>query len=254
MERAVKFKNTKGLNLAGIINETGDKNWIVILAHGFTQHKNAKSFVSLSEMLFKRGISTFRFDFFGHGDSEGNFEEITMTQALDDLKNAVNYIKKLGYKNIGLLGSSFGGFAAIIFASKSIYLKFLALRSPVSDYQELGKLRYSDKELADWEKRGFRDYETGGGVIKKLNFTFVKDMTNYDAYIAAEKIKIPTLIVHGDRDFEVPYRQSQKLAKLIKSAKLVTIKGANHRYTDEKHAKQMINTIYKFLLSNILHS
>lgn len=57
---------------------------------------------------------------------------------MDDILQAVEFIKQSGHQKIGLVGSSFGGMASIMAASKTPDLSVLALKSPVSDY--LGKL------------------------------------------------------------------------------------------------------------------
>lgn len=250
MEKKISFKNSKGKQLVGIINETGNKDWILVMAHGFSSSKNTKNFVKLSSMLEQKEISSFRFDFFGHGESEGEFENITISEAVDDILKAIEYVKDLGYKNIGLLGSSFGGISSIMASSKTKDLFFLALKSPVSDYWELERLRYSEEELEAWKNKGVREYEDDGKLMK-LSYSFVEDFDNNDAYTAAEKIKIPTLIVHGSADIDVPHSQSEKLVKYLSNAKLMTIKDANHRYTNEAHAQEMLDALYDFVISQV---
>lgn len=244
-EKRLNFKNSKGNKLVGVLNQTGVKNWILVMAHGFTSNKNTKNFVKLSKMLGKKGVSSFRFDFFGHGDSEGGFADITISEAVDDILHAIKFVKKLGYKNIGLLGSSFGGISSIIAASKTPNLSLLALKSPVSDYWKLEKERYTNKELREWKDQGFKEYENDGKFMK-LSYSFIEDFKNNDAYKAAKNIKVPTLIVHGDTDNDVPYSQSQKLAKILPDARLVTIKGADHRYTTGNTTEEMLQVLFKF--------
>lgn len=247
MEKILTFQNSKSDKLVGILNETDHKDWILIMAHGFSSNKNTKNFVKLSEMLGSMGIASFRFDFWGHGESDGEFENITISEAVDDILNAVKFVKELGYKNIGLLGSSFGGISSIMAASKTNKLSFLALKSPVSDYWELEKGRYTQEQLDGWKQNGVREYEDDGKLMK-LNWSFVEDFKNNIAYEVAKNIKIPTLIVHGDSDDDVPHTQSKKLVSILPNAKLVTIKGANHRYTEGDHGEQMLNTFFDFIL------
>ena len=136
MKEKLFFKNSKGNKLCGILsNPTSHKeNPIIILCHGFSTGKDGRTYLRLEEILNKNGVSTLRFDLFGHGESEGKFEEITTSEAVDDIENAIQFLKASGYKKIGLFGSSFGGMASIIAASKTNDLYVLALKSPVSDY------------------------------------------------------------------------------------------------------------------------
>lgn len=247
-EQKVFFENSKGNKLCGILlNPSGDKNRpIIILVHGFHSSKNTKSFILLRELLEKNSISTFRFDIYGHGESEGLFENITISEAVDDILQVIKFLKKQGYKKIGLLGSSFAGCASIIAATKTTDLFCLALKSPVSNYEERTRKILSSQEIKEWKEKGFRMIEDDGEKYK-VNYTYFDDFKNNDGYKAAPLIKIPTLIVHGDADKSVPVEQSIKTAKLIPNCKLVLVKGANHTYTDLEHFKQMSKSFADFI-------
>lgn len=245
MEKAFVFKNTKGDNLSGILTTSQDDTSqpIIILVHGFSSHKNKKALVALSAVLNKNNIATFRFDFYGHGESEGDFENITITEAVDDILQAIHFVKSLGYTKIGLVGSSFGGIASIMAASQSPELFVLGLKSPVSDYWEVIKGQYSEEELQQWEKIGHRNHHN-----KKLNYTFIEDFNNNDAYKKAPKITMPTILVHGDADETVPVSQSIKLAKLIPNCQFVVIKNADHKYSNDDHMQELVQAISEFIM------
>lgn len=252
MKEKLFFKNKKGNKLCGILsNPTSSKEKpIIILCHGFSTSKNSHTYVRLQEILNSHEISTFRFDFFGHGESEGNFEDVTISEAVNDILNAIKFLKKLGYSKIGLMGGSFGGLAGIMAASKTNDLFILALKSPVSDYEEKERVTKTKEELEEWEKKGYTYYISGEGKKLKLNYTFFEDFKNNNGYEAAKKIKIPTLIVHGDRDESVPIKQSKKTASLIENCKLEIIKGADHRYSRPRDFEKMLDLISKFIIKN----
>ncbi len=119
MDSKIFFKNSKGNKLCGIVNNPSKSKVkpIIVLAHGFSSNKNSGTYTVLTERLAKYNISTLRFDFYGHGESEGRFEDITISEAVDDILQAIKYLKLQGYKKIGLMGSSFGGISSIIAAS-----------------------------------------------------------------------------------------------------------------------------------------
>lgn len=251
-ETKIYFNNSKGDKLCGILTTpSGNKNApIIILAHGFSTHKNSGTYTYFAQELSKYNIATLRFDFYGHGESEGRFENITVSEAVDDILQAINYLKDEGYTKIGLMGSSFGGIASIMAASQTNDLYMLALKSPVSNYLEKEKATKSTEELENWKNQGFRIYESGDGRQSRLNYTFFEDFKNNDGYQAAPKIKIPALVVHGDQDEIVPYDQSVKTAKLIPNCKLHTVVGANHRYTNPNHESEMRDKIVEFIVEN----
>ena len=55
-------------------------------------------------------------------------------------------------------------------------------------------------------------------------------MKKYNVYKEAGKIRIPAMIIHGDRDEIVPIEQSRKLVGKIKGSELVVAKGMDHLF------------------------
>lgn len=245
MEEKIFFKNSRGENLCGLLSAVS-KDKMVILCHGHSSGKRNTSFEALVPILNNRNISTFRFDFYGNKESDGKFEESNLSESIDDTLQAIKLVKNKGFKKIILLGSSFGGLSSIITASRSKDLYALVLKSPVSDYDEVHVYIHGEKWMTEWKQKGQTMYSEEKGL--KLNYSFVEDYRKYDAYTSAKEIKIPTLIVHGDTDESVPLSQSEKLVKIIPNAKLIVIKGANHRYEQENHFSEMIRTISEYII------
>lgn len=209
---------SKGKKLSAVLNGN-NKSAIIILAHGWTSSKDGKSCILLEKTFNKIGIDTLRFDFYGHGESEGRLEDMTISIGVKNVIDAVKYAKKSGYKNIGLFGSSFGGLCSTLAAAK-IKLFVLLLKSPVSDYRDI-----------KWEKRGEG---------------FMREHKKYNAYKLAKKINCPVLIIHGIIDKDVPISQSEKLRKSLKNCKLIEVAGLTHDYTDEQ-LKFMAKNSVEFL-------
>jgi dipeptidyl aminopeptidase/acylaminoacyl peptidase len=250
LKEKIFFKSSKGNKLWGILsNPTFQKEKpIIIFCHGFSTSKEGRTYVRLEEILNNSGISTFRFDFFGHGESEGKFEEITTFEAVDDIHNAIKFLKKSGYKKIGLFGSSFGGMASILEAGKTDDLYVLALKSPVSDYLGLIHTREDEQEIKKWKEKGIIDVTGVDGETRKLNYYFYEEAEKVKAYESAQKIKVPALIVHGDEDKTVPIEQSKRTANLIENCRLEIIKGGDHTYSNSEHFEKMLDLISNFII------
>ncbi len=246
METKLLFNNSKGDQLVGILNKKSNKD-IVILCHGFSSDKNTDSYLKITKNLME--VSTFRFDFYGHGESGGAFENITITEGVDDILCAIKYLKKLGYKRIGLVGNSFGGLCSIMAASKTKELSFLILKAPVSDWEDAQRKSRGEQYLLDWVKNGFVYYESAKQNKKlRLNVSLYKDFKNNIAYTVADKITIPTLLIHGTEDKSVPFSQSSKLFKLFQCDKeFVKLTGADHRFTNPSDFEQVNNAIIDFI-------
>ncbi len=254
MKERVFFKNTKGDRLSGIISdpsENRDKP-IILLCHGFASNKDGRTNLHLEKILNQESLSTFRFDFFGHGESEGNIEELTVSEAVDDIQNAVFHLRESGYKKIALYGSSFGGMASLIAASRVKEFFLLALKSPVSNYKDLILRLYKKEEIKEWEENGYLELKGIEGRKIKIKYFFFQDACQNNGYKAAKKVSIPTLIVHGDRDEMVPLYQSLKIASILKNCRLEVINGADHGYSEPEHFEKMVGLISSFIIKNAI--
>jgi len=249
MEEKLFFPHPLGTKLCGILNDA-DKDTnssIIILVHGFTSNKNTSSFTRIIENLTKAGIATFRIDLYGHGESEGDFADITITKGKDSVLATVEFLKTKDYSKIGLLGSSFGGISGLMAASQTQDLFCLGLKSPVSDWMKNTYMQ-TPGLLEKWEKDGFIYYDSEESK-PRLNYSLVEDVAKNNPYEEASKITIPTLVVHGDADEVVPYETSVKLVSLMPSAKLHIVKGANHVYSsDLKHFEEMTEVFSEFFI------
>ena len=79
------------------------------------------------------------------------------------------------------------------------------------------------------------------------------DAGKVNAFQAAPKIKIPTLIVHGDKDESVPVEQSQKTAGLIQNCRLEIIEGSDHRFSRPEDFEKMLTLVSSFIIGITLH-
>jgi pimeloyl-ACP methyl ester carboxylesterase len=248
MQEKLSFQNSKGDKLVGILSNPSEskENLIVVSCHGFDTTKESQTHVRIAETLNKKGIATLRFDFFGHGESDGKFEDVTISEAMDDALQAIAFVKSRGFSKVALFGSSFGGMAALLAASKQPGLKCLALKSPVSDY--LGKLLADEDRInvEQWKKEGFIWHETKRGKLR-LNYSFFEDAEKVSGFEAANQIKVPTLIVHGDQDDVVPVEQSRKTASLIPNCHLEIIEGAGHKYSNPGEFEKLLKLVSEFL-------
>ena len=92
---------------------------IAVLMHGFMANKKLEPLKSIANELESRGIASLRFDFDGHGESEGRFRDMTVRTELDDARRVIDYVRRAGaYDSIALVGHSQGGVVAGMIAGE----------------------------------------------------------------------------------------------------------------------------------------
>ena len=266
MEQLVAFHDSDGHLVSAILatppNGTGS---IAVLCHGFLSGKNSTTNKTLTRLLIERGIATFRFDFFGHADSDGPFEDITVTLAVKQASAALDYVAAQGYSSIALMGSSFGGLVATLAAQKWTSpastgkdipspgnLACVALKCPVVDFPEELELELGQDGMAEWRRSNSIPDFAGGQSRLKLSYAFYEDSRQNVAYDAAGSITAPTLIVQGDQDELIPLHQSQRLYDRLKGEKsLRLIQGADHQFSKAEHFRAMIDLLADWLTQHL---
>src|SRR5436309_10497150 len=119
MEQVLTFKDPAGHAVAGILaSPANGSDRLAVLCHGFLSNKNSHTNKTLTELLVPQGIATFRFDFFGQGESEGPFERITVSLAVSQALAALDLMHSKSYRKLALVGSSFGGLVSLVVAAK----------------------------------------------------------------------------------------------------------------------------------------
>src|SRR5438552_14281604 len=119
MEEALTFTDPAGHKVAGILATPVEKtDRMAVLCHGFLSNKNSKTNQALTALLPPQGIGTFRFDFFGQGESEGPFERITVSLAVGQALAGLDLMYTKNYRKLALVGSSFGGLVSLLVAAK----------------------------------------------------------------------------------------------------------------------------------------
>jgi pimeloyl-ACP methyl ester carboxylesterase len=150
-------------------------NRAVVLCHPWGQEylRAHRSMRQLASMLSDEGYHTFRFDYFGTGDSFGDFREGDLAGWRSDIESAIEELcDSTGFERVTLLGLRLGGTLAAEVAVKSPQLvESLVLWDPIvsgSEYMaelleqptrlEIERGRVQPRKNADgsgWEVRGF---------------------------------------------------------------------------------------------------
>ncbi len=254
MEEALTFTDPAGHKISGILAKPDKKtDRLAVLCHGFLSNKNSKTNHALTDLLVPHRIATFRFDFFGQGESEGPFEKITVTTAVPQALAALALVETKGYRRIGLVGSSFGGLVSLMAAAKSPKLTCLALKCPVPDFPETLNLEFGEAGMAAWKATDTIPNVVPGGTGRiKLSYGFYEDCIRHDGYAAAKAITAPTLIVQGNADEYVPIHQSRRLSESLGGRhSVVVLPGADHHFSNPDHFREMTTVIARWVSEHL---
>ena len=253
------FQSTDGTKRAAAL-EGPRGGPCVVLCHGHWTGKDNNKNAALTKELNDAGIMAYRFDFKGHGESEGVAEECTVTDAILDLDEAW---RKLVSRNdvdlgrVGIFGSSFGGLIAGIFVAQNPLCKAAVLTAPVADEalsrrrKLAARLDVSEEEaLVRWRQAGHMEFKNSATHI--LSYSYYENSTQQSLLQSAPQIECPVLILHGTRDESVPVADSQRVYALLKCEKMLRLVETDHKFTDPKAFAAMIREAGEFFKKALL--
>ncbi len=237
--------NVNGYIIRGLFTTPDDGVYktIAVMLHGYTGHKNENGFLfkQLTQRFVEQGIATLRYDYYGSGDSDGEFSNQTFDTARNDAKAVIDQAIKLNNgKKIILCGFSMGGaIAARMSIEKREFIEKLVLMSPAGCMFNILTTTFRTKPIAENDC-----IDIGGYYVSK---DFLDSLMGVEFYEGLENFTQPVLITQGSEDLAVKPEVSKKYTEYYKNCEYVIIEGATHCYTTVPHRRKLQETILAFL-------
>jgi len=182
----------------------------------------------LAAMLAGAGLPVLRFDYFGTGDSLGDLEDASLERWLDDISQAVRYLRgRTRAMQVALVGVRVGASLAARFHFEREPLRQLVLWDPVVEGQRfVDELREQSAGHMHWmeETRGERpDSVPSYGPLDLLGFRF-------SAPLLDELSSLSLKSAQGDARGRVMILDDEADAATSELAALLQRRGADARY------------------------
>lgn len=218
------FFKSEDKKISGILHLPGRENPpCVIASHGLLSSKDSEKYIAFGESMAGEGMAVLRFDFRGIGESEGGEEDNTISKKIVDLSAAIDFVRSrvdLG-DQIGLMGSSLGGFLSLSKASMDKEIRAIVTWATPLHLDDLGL------------KKQEEDYPFPPEA-------FFEDLPKHRLVPLLHKVS-NCIVVHGEEDELVPLDQALGIFYNLSVPKeLHVIGGADHRLTDHAHRRRAI--------------
>lgn len=198
---------------------------------GFRSDMAGTKATALDAFARESGLQLLRFDYFGHGHSDGAFEDGTIGRWLDDTLAVIDAIAE-GPQIV--LGSSMGAWLALLAArARPDRVKALLLIAPAADFTEaLMWARFSEQARAELRERGITYLEPTDDAPEPCPVTrqFIEDGRNHLVLGGPIPFEGPVRILHGMRDEEVPWQHALKVVEALSARDVVLslVKDGDH--------------------------
>jgi pimeloyl-ACP methyl ester carboxylesterase len=223
----------------------------VVWLGGFRSEMTATKATRLDGWAQAAGRAFLRFDYTGHGESQGRFEDGTIGLWSEDALAAIDALA--AGERLLLVGSSMGGWIALLVAralaarGETERLAGLVLIAPAVDFTEaLIWARMDEAARADLMATGRllepSDYSDEPTVITRA---LIEDGRANLLFPAPIRTHCPVHILQGMRDPDVPWRHAQTLFERLNAdpATISYVREGDHRLSREEDLRLLIAAV-----------
>ena len=217
----------------------------VVFLGGFRSDMTGTKALALEAWAENTGRAFLRFDYLGHGQSSGRFEDGTIGRWLDDSLAAID---QLTTGKLVLVGSSMGGWLSLLAArARPERLAGLVLIAAAPDFTERMLLKgLSPEDRAALERDGRLErpsqYSPEPSVF---TWKLIEEGRNHLLLDTPLVLPCPVRLLHGQSDPDVPWDYSLQIARHLEAPEVITtfIKGGDHRLSTPSDIARLIATV-----------
>lgn len=254
--KAVRYQARDGLTIPGYLTLPRGRNArglpLIVMPHGGPFLRDEWTYDPFVQFLANRGYAVLQPQFRGSTGYGKDFVARGYGQfgkkMQDDLDDGVDWLVRSGQvdpKRVCMIGMSYGGYAALWGAVRNPErYRCAASWAGVSDLR--AQLRFDRKLFS--ATRYYREWRTQVGGEGKVDLAAVSPIS------FADRLKVPVLIGHGEKDETVPVKQSRAMVQaLTKAGAPVTpifYKDSGHDFGSTADLNDFLQRLEQFLATH----
>ena len=211
----------------------GDGPCVVFLG-GLKSDMEGTKAIHLEAWAKARGQAFLRFDYSGHGESSGTFEEGCIGDWHEDTLAAID---ALTTGAIVPVGSSMGGWQALLLArARATRIKGMVTIAAAPDFTEDGYWAgFSDAQKAELEAQGFVELPSDYMEPYRITKRMIEDGRTQLVLRTTLAMPFPVRCLQGTDDSAVSTDVALRLLDhaTCPDMRLTLVKGADHRFSDD---------------------
>lgn len=216
----------------------------IIFLHGFTVWKTGpqRLYEEFVRDAVTAGYCVIRYDFYGCGESDGDFCEMTIGSEMNETCAIYQWAKEQSYVDpdkVVLGGHSMGALIAALVAPKLQPAAFFGWATAVSMLFQAGQRTRTMNGPTErgWDIDGL-----------ELSREFMEEAAAMDFLAMSKGYEKPVLLIHGSADQDIPMECSLSLKAVYGDCcTLDIVPGANHRFLSLPWKKHIYAKTLEFL-------
>ncbi|MDB5521493.1 MAG: alpha/beta hydrolase [Tardiphaga sp.] len=217
---------------------------------GFNSDMAGSKAIALDAWAAEHGRACVRFDYSGHGLSEGAFVDGTISRWLEE---SLAVFERFASGPRIVVGSSMGGWLALLLARelnrRGVGLAALVLIAPAPDFTEtLMWAGFPPEVKAQIETEGVWLRPSAYGEPYPITRALIEDGRKHLLLGAGIDVGCPVRILQGAQDADVPWQHAFDLAHRLPADDVVLtmIQDGDHRLSRPQDIARLIATVAEF--------
>jgi pimeloyl-ACP methyl ester carboxylesterase len=247
LARPAFLDSGRGVSIA--YHSTAGKSPGVMFCGGFMSDMTGGKAMALEAFCRARGQGFVRFDYAGHGQSSGRFEDGTIGAWTED---ALAVLDRVAQGPQVVVGSSMGGWIALNLALKRLdRIKALVGIAAAPDFTE-------DLIWHDLPPEAQMCLETDGVIYEPSEYSekpypitmnLIHEARDHLRLRGEIAIDCPVRLLHGMLDPDVPWKRSLTLAEKLRAqdVRVALVKDGDHRLSREQDLALLTRTVEELL-------
>lgn len=231
---------------------TAGKTPGVMFLTGFKSDMQGGKAIALEDYCTSRGHGFTRFDYFGHGESSGAFEDGTIGRWADD---AVRVLDQVTEGPQILVGSSMGGWIMLLTALRrpERVAGLVGIAAAPDFTRDLIPPALTPAQLAELDSQGYCDIPNcyDDQAPYRIRKSLLEEGDNHLLLNGEIALDVPIRLIHGIEDADVPWQTALKIMEKVASTdvEIQFVKAGDHRLSEPHDLERLMRTVGALLES-----
>jgi pimeloyl-ACP methyl ester carboxylesterase len=222
----------------------------ILFCAGFNSNMQGDKALALEAWCREQGRQYTRFDYYGHGESSGDFEQGTIGRWRND---ALAILDKVTSGPQLIVGSSMGGWIMLLtaLARPDRLLGLVGIAAAPDFTHSLGTRGLSEEQQQQMADTGYCEIANcyDDGEPYRISRQLLEEGDNHLLLNAEIALDMPVRLIQGQLDDDVPWEQALELQSCLRSkdVELQLVKAGDHRLSEPADIKRLVTTIERLL-------
>lgn len=242
------YHNKKETKLAYVKKDGHVSKPMVVFFCGFRSDMQGTKALFLEQFCQEHELGFIRFDYSGHGQSGGAFEDGTISIWAEDARSIISNLSD--NRKIILVGSSMGGWISLLIGPGlgEKLIGFVGLAA-APDFSKDMQKQFSDEMETELKERGHTYVPNDYGEPYIVTRTLLEDGDKQSVLHSPVDIKCPVILLQSKLDSAVKWEKALQIQECLMSdfVEVMLLKDGDHSLSRPQDLKLLAQSIQRLI-------